>query len=339
RQPFAGQPRIRRARRASDLDRLHEGGARGCAGGGVRTAGGHGQGVGLGRWPAARGRLGRHRRVPQGRGLQVDGFAGGIRLRRRAAGRGVRHLLGPLPGPRVTLTACAHGVQSGRRRTGRQVMPRARPHAGTRARERRTRLAHEAARLMAESGIRDYQQAKRKAAARLGFHDDASLPRNREIEDALREYQRLFLGRSQPQELRLRREAALEAMEFLARFDPRLVGPVLEGTADARTPVSMQLFSDDADAVARFLEEAGSPAEARSHRLRLDRTREGEFPMWAFTARDLAFELTVLPGVALRQAPLSNVDERPMRRASASQLRQLLEDDGPDVGSPALTGA
>jgi len=47
----------------------------------------------------------------------------------------------------------------------------------------------------------------------------------------------------------------------------------------------------------------------------------------------------VLPGVALRQAPLSNVDERPMRRASASQLRQLLEDDGPDVGSPALTGA
>lgn len=218
-------------------------------------------------------------------------------------------------------------------------MPRARPHAGTRARERRTRLAHEAARLMAESGIRDYQQAKRKAAARLGFHDDASLPRNREIEDALREYQRLFLGRSQPQELRLRREAALEAMEFMARFDPRLVGPVLEGTADARTPVSMQLFSDDADAVARFLEEAGIPAEARSHRLRLDRTREGEFPMWAFTARDLAFELTVLPGVALRQAPLSNVDERPMRRASASQLRQLLEDDGPDVGSPALTGA
>ena len=33
-------------------------------------------------------------------------------------------------------------------------------HALTRTRERRHRLAHEAARLMAEGGIRDYHQAK-----------------------------------------------------------------------------------------------------------------------------------------------------------------------------------
>lgn len=71
-------------------------------------------------------------------------------------------------------------------------MHHARAHADTRTRERRHRLAHEAARLMAEGGIRDFHQAKLKAASRLGIHDDASLPRNREIEDALREYQRLF---------------------------------------------------------------------------------------------------------------------------------------------------
>ena len=67
-------------------------------------------------------------------------------------------------------------------------MHHARQHAETRTRERRQRLAHEAARLMAEGGIRDYHQAKLKAASRLGIHDDASLPRNREIEDALRTY-------------------------------------------------------------------------------------------------------------------------------------------------------
>jgi len=32
----------------------------------------------------------------------------------------------------------------------------------------------------------------------------------------------------------------------------------------------------------------------------------------------------VLPRAALRQAPLSAVDEKPMRRASAAQLRALL---------------
>ena len=67
-----------------------------------------------------------------------------------------------------------------------QGSPHAHMHAQTRTRERRQRLAHEAARLMAEGGIRDYHQAKLKAAQRLGIHDDASLPRNREIEDALR---------------------------------------------------------------------------------------------------------------------------------------------------------
>ena len=111
-------------------------------------------------------------------------------------------------------------------------MHRARQHAETRTRERRRRLAHEAARLMAEGGIRDFHQAKLKAAARLGIHDDASLPRNREIEDALREYQRIFLGQGQARALRQRREAAVRALEFLAPFEPRLVGPVLDGTAD-----------------------------------------------------------------------------------------------------------
>ena len=206
-------------------------------------------------------------------------------------------------------------------------MHRARQHAESRTRERRHRLAHEAARLMAEGGFRDYHQAKLKAAERLGIHDDASLPRNREIEEALREYQRLFLGASQADALRTRREAALRALEFFARFDARLVGPVLEGTADARSPVTVQLYSDDADAVQRFLDEAGIPAQARTRRLRLDRDREGEFPVWMFSAEELAFELVVLPGVALRQAPLSGIDEKPMRRASAAQLREMLVEE------------
>ena len=206
-------------------------------------------------------------------------------------------------------------------------MHHARQHAESRIRERRHRLAHEAARMMAEGGIRDYHQAKLKAAARLGFADDASLPRNREIEDALREYQRLFQADAQVAELRRRREAALHALEFFAAFDARLVGPVLDGTADGNSPVSLQLFADDADAIPRFLADHTIPAESRSRRLRLDRERSEEFPVWLFSAEELAFDAIVLPRAALRQAPLSNVDEKPMPRASLSQLRALLAAD------------
>ena len=214
-------------------------------------------------------------------------------------------------------------------------MPNTRPHpklhahmhAQTRTRERRQQLAHEAARLMAEGGIRDYHLAKLKAAQRLGIHDDASLPRNREIEEALREYQRLFQGGDQALEVRRRREAALNALEFFRHFDPRLVGAALDGTADANSEVALHLHCDDADAVPRWLDEHGIPALSRSRHMRLDRQRDGDFPVWLFSAEDLSFDITVLPADVLRQAPLSGVDGKPMRRASLAQLRSLLTDE------------
>lgn len=199
-------------------------------------------------------------------------------------------------------------------------------HAQTRTRERRHRLAHEAARLMAEGGLRDYHQAKLKAAERLGIHDDASLPRNREIEDALREYQRLF-QREGASLLRERREAADRAMVFFTDFEPRLVGAVLDGTADAHTPITLHLHSDDAEAVDRFLDMHRIPATSRSRRLRLDRVREATLPVWVFSAEGFTFDLTVLPHDILRQAPLGSIDDKPMRRASLSQLRHLLAQD------------
>ncbi len=210
-------------------------------------------------------------------------------------------------------------------------MHRDRQHAETRIREHRRRLAHEAARLMAEGGIRDYQQAKRKAAARLGIADDASLPGNREIEDALREYQRLFQADSQAGDLRRRREAALQALEFFQGFHPRLAGAVLEGFADGHSAVALHVHADAAEDISRFLDEQRIPAQLQARRVRLDRQRTEEMPAWLFDAEGIPFELTVLPMPALRQAPLSEVDGKPVRRASLAQLRQLLADE--DIAS------
>lgn len=198
-------------------------------------------------------------------------------------------------------------------------------HSQARLRERRHRLAHEAARLMAEGGLHDYHQAKLKAAQRLGILDDASMPRDGEIEEALREYQRLFQPDTAGQ-VQLRLEAALQALAFFQPFQPRLVGPLLEGIADARSPVALHLHSEDAEAVARYLLQHSIPATSGGRRLRLDQDRSGMFPTWLFTADGLGFELTVLPLAQLRQPPLAPGDDKPMRRASANQLRRLIAD-------------
>ena len=113
-------------------------------------------------------------------------------------------------------------------------------------------------------------------------------------------------------------------MTFFERFQPRLVGAVLDGTADEHSAVCLQLFAEDADAVARFLHDQRVPAESRARRLRLDREREEDFPVWLFTADDLPFDLTVLPLAQLRQAPLGAIDGKPVRRASLAALQELL---------------
>ena len=191
------------------------------------------------------------------------------------------------------------------------------------AQELRRRIAVEAARLMSESGVRDFAFAKRKAAERLGASADVALPKNTEIEDALREHQRLFQGEEHDHWLRQLREVAREAMTFFARFEPRLVGAVLEGTADRHSAVTLHLFADTPEDVALFLQEKRIPYEEQNRRLRVGAGEYEEFPVLLFSADGTPVDLTIFPRDAIRQAPLDRVDERPMRRATLAALDQL----------------
>jgi hypothetical protein len=188
----------------------------------------------------------------------------------------------------------------------------------------RTRIAIEAARLISESGIRDYALAKRKAAQRLGIGDEFALPKNVEIEAALREHQRLFHANDQPQRLHALREVALEAMRFFGDYEPRIIGAVLEGTADAHSAVTLHLFSDDPDAPARHLDEHGIEYETETRRLRIDVNHEADFPVLQFAADDVAIDATIFPYDGLRQPPLDRIDGKPMQRATAATLVKLL---------------
>lgn len=188
----------------------------------------------------------------------------------------------------------------------------------------RRSIAVEAARLMSESGMRDYYAAKRKAAERLGITDEAQLPRNTEIEDALREHQRIFQGDVQSHHLRTLRETALEALQFFDRFRPRLVGAVLEGTADQHSAVCLHLFADTPEEVAIFLSDNGIPFEESERRLRVKHEHWEHRPVFRFRADDVPVDLTVFPPTALRQAPLSQIDGRPMQRAGLTAVESMV---------------
>jgi hypothetical protein len=105
------------------------------------------------------------------------------------------------------------------------------------------------------------------------------------------------------------------------------VGAVLEGTADDHSAVCLHLFNDDAEAVELFLREQGIPVETQARHLRFASGDQAEYPVMLFSADKLPFDITVLPRDALRQAPLDRIDEKPMQRASLTQVEMLLMEE------------
>lgn len=188
----------------------------------------------------------------------------------------------------------------------------------------RQAVAEEAARIMREQGVDDFLLAKRKAAERLGVTDASILPRNTEIEAALVAHQRLFAADRHEAELALLRRSALEAMRLMADFQPRLVGPVLAGTASPHSEINLHLFSDSPETVSLRLEERGVPHEVLERRLRYERDRSVSYPALRFVAGRQTVDAVVFPLDGIRQAPASPVDGKPMRRASTAEVEALL---------------
>ena len=200
-------------------------------------------------------------------------------------------------------------------------MSRQRPNP--RAEMLRQAVAEEAARVMAEQGIDDFLFAKRKAAERLGVVDAAILPRNTEIEAALFARRLFSAGRHESEIADLRR-SALQAMRLMADFDPRLVGPVLTGSASAHSDIHLHLFSESAEAVSIRLDERGVPHETLERRLRFERDRTVSFPAFRFVAGRQTVDAVVFPLDGIRQSPCSPVDGKPMRRATVAEVAALV---------------
>ena len=188
----------------------------------------------------------------------------------------------------------------------------------------RTHIATDAARIMAEEGVRDFHTAKRKAAARLGLPETKNLPGNDEVDAALQEYLRLFHGGRLNQSVRRLRELAAEAMRFLSKFDPRLVGPVLSGTVTSASEIEIHLTADTPEEIGFWLQEHSIPYEQADRRLRFGGDRQETFPAYRFTADNVPIELCIFDQREARESPLSPVDGKPMKRANLREVENLM---------------
>lgn len=186
----------------------------------------------------------------------------------------------------------------------------------------RDRIAHLAARLMAEDGIEDYALAKRKAARQAGVPETRQLPKNDEIDAALKLYRELY-QREHPAQLRELRQRALEVMDELAGFNPYLTGSVLRGSAGKYAAVSLQLFTDNAKGVEHFLLNRG--IDFRNGETRLyagDMTLDA--PVLSFERDGVEIRLTLLSPRELRAQLKASAGGRPIERARREAVEALI---------------
>ena len=183
----------------------------------------------------------------------------------------------------------------------------------------RANIASVAARLMAEDGITDYHQAKRKAARQLGLSDHTSYPDNAEVEMELRAYRSIYMDEEHLEHLKAMRHTALELLDLLAAFHPYLTGSVLDGTAGEHSNIDIQIFADSAKEVEIFLLNRGIVYEHIE-------PRNEKVDAVLLLETDTADANLVIYPPRLERVSLKHRDGRPRARIKADGLRSLLAD-------------
>lgn len=190
--------------------------------------------------------------------------------------------------------------------------------------DERSRIAHLAARLMAEDGIEDYATAKRKAARQTGSTDTRQLPTNDEIDAALRTHQTLYGGDQHRERLFALRSQAIDAMRDLDQFNPYLTGSVLSGNAGKYADINLQLYADNGKDVELFLINRDIGYRAGERRLWCGEEMR-TVPVFTVDDDGTEIELVVLAHDDLRMPVRTSLDGKPLERARAQAVKALIE--------------
>ncbi len=188
-------------------------------------------------------------------------------------------------------------------------------------------IAREAARLMYEEGVREYRDAKRKAAKRFGTEKSLSLgshlPSNAEIHAELQRLINVYEEEIHPARLYLLRCIALKYLEIFAPFNPFLVGSVLSGAVTERSDIDLHLFASSPEEVELYLTDRNIGFERELVTIR----KGGEFyeyPHIYIEENEIVIECTIYPPGDIRRIPKSSITGRAMERANEKKLRRIV---------------
>jgi hypothetical protein len=162
-----------------------------------------------------------------------------------------------------------------------------------------------------------------RQGARAARFRPRDLPSNGEIRDALLAMAALSEGPERDKVLFVMRVCALEVMQAMEDFEPRLIGSVSTGHVRRGSDVDVQLFTDDPDAPELRARELGWPFE--TERVTIRKGGAIREYLHLHVRRSFDVEFTVYPRADLRERPRSSTDGKPIARKTLRAVRAMLE--------------
>ena len=189
----------------------------------------------------------------------------------------------------------------------------------------KTLLIQECAKLMVFEGVSQYYDAKKIAAKRICNDSRKHLPSNGEISDAVYQLSLQDTQFDHINTLLKMRLKAIEYMEKLKEFTPRLIGSVSTGKIKQGSDIDLHVFCDSIDLLLIFLDDSKIQYELKEVQIQVGNKQVLYQHIYILDEFDI--ELSVYAENELRVTTKSSTDGQPIKRLSIAKVQALIETD------------
>lgn len=188
--------------------------------------------------------------------------------------------------------------------------------------QHRVLLIQTAARLMYEEGVSQYLDAKKIASKRLYGKQLKNLPSNGEISDELYRISQFHRADEHDTQLYSMRIRAIEVMQKLKPFSPRLIGSVSTGRIREGSDIDIHIFCDDIAELCNYIDNLDWRYEAKQ--VSIQQNGKPIEYNHIYLQFDYPVELSVYPENKIRIHSRSSTDGKIINRLSISKVQQLI---------------
>lgn len=187
----------------------------------------------------------------------------------------------------------------------------------------KTLMIQECAKVMYFEGVSQYFDAKRIAAKRVCKNKHQYFPSNAEVSEAVHALSLLDESFDRDTVLFRMRLKALELMDLLSCFSPRLIGSVSTGKIKSTSDIDLHVFCDHIETLLVFLSD--QEIQFEQNEVLIMKNNKPKLYQHIYFTNEFDIELSVYAESEIRVTSKSSTDGKPIVRLTKAKLERLIQ--------------